>query len=158
MSTTKQVVALLVFLGICFAVAGLGSTVTMPATEGWYRTLEKPSWIPPSWVFGPVWSLLYLMMAVAAWLVWRKAGTTPPLPLALFFVQLALNLEWSFLFFGAKRPDLAFIDIVLLWLAIAATIWAFSRVSTVAAWLMVPYILWVSFASALNFTIWQMNR
>jgi tryptophan-rich sensory protein len=112
----------------------------------------------PDWIFGPVWTLLYLMMAVSAWLVWRQAGFAgAKLPRALFAVQLALNSLWSVLFFGLQNPGAAAVEIVLLWLAILATTVSFFRQSKVAGWLMVPYLAWVSFASVLNFAIWRLN-
>ncbi|MCX8090813.1 MAG: tryptophan-rich sensory protein [Verrucomicrobiae bacterium] len=124
----------------------------------WYASLQKPSWTPPPWVFGPVWTVLYTMMAVAAWLVWRQGGfAAQRRPLGLFVIQLALNASWTPLFFGLRRPDLAFAEIVLLWVAIAATLAAFRRVSVTAAWLLVPYLAWVSFAAALNFALWRLN-
>ncbi len=137
---------------------GLGAIATTPEIEGWYATLEKPSWNPPGYVFGPVWTTLYLMMAVAAWLVWRPAGfKTATLPLVLFAVQLVLNVAWSWIFFGLHQPGWAFVEIVFLWLAIVATIVAFLRCSRAAGWLLVPYLAWVSFASVLNYAIWQLN-
>ena len=124
----------------------------------WYASLNKPSWNPPAWIFGPVWTLLYTMMAVAAWLVWRRGGfAVHRKPLACFLVQLALNAAWTPLFFGLHQPGWAFAEIVLLWLAIVATLAAFWRVHRPAAWLLVPYLAWVSFATFLNFTLWQMN-
>jgi translocator protein len=151
----NYVLSLIVFLLICFAVAGLGSLATTPNIPTWYANLNKPSWNPPSWVFGPVWTLLYAMMAVAGWLVWKRVGWGTAM--ICFAVQLGLNLAWSFIFFAAHQPGLAFIEIILLWLAIAATIVSFSAVSKTAAGLLVPYLLWVSFAAALNFTIWRLN-
>jgi tryptophan-rich sensory protein len=151
----KEWIGLLVSLVICFAVAGLGSLATTPNIPTWYATLNKPSWNPPNWLFGPVWTALYAMMAVAVWLVWKKTGWNTAV--IIFAVQLALNLAWSFIFFGFHQPGLAFLEIVLLWLAIAATILMFFQVSTVAASLLIPYLLWVSFAAALNFTIWRLN-
>ena len=122
------------------------------------RSLElvKPSWTPPDWVFGPVWSVLYLSMAVAAWLVWRQGNAFTPM--TLFATQLALNAPWSWLFFGLHSPGAAFIDIVLLWAAIAATTIAFWHRLLVAGLLFVPYLAWVSFAAVLNFGIWRLNR
>lgn len=144
---------------LCFAVAGVGGTWTASSVGPWYQGLQKPPYNPPGWVFGPVWTLLYAMMAVAAWLVWRKAGFAgAAAPLAIFAVQLALNLAWSGLFFGLRQLGWAFADIVLLWVAIAATIAAFARISAPAAWLLAPYLAWVSFASVLNFRIWTLNR
>lgn len=143
---------------LCFAAAGLGSVATAHSIPGWYDGLAKPSWTPPAWLFGPVWTVLYLAMAVAAWLVWRPGGFgARRTALGLFLVQLALNVAWSALFFGLRRPDLGLADIGLLWVAIVFTLLAFRRSSRLAGWLFVPYLLWVSFASALNFAIWRMN-
>ncbi len=151
----KEWIGLVVSLVICFAVAGLGSLATTPNIPTWYATLNKPSWNPPNWLFGPVWTALYAMMAVAVWLVWKKVGWNTAV--TIFAIQLALNLAWSFIFFGFHQPGLAFLEIVLLWLAIAATVLMFFQVSAVAASLLIPYLLWVSFAAALNFTIWRLN-
>lgn len=151
----NYVPSLIVFLVICFAVAGLGSLATTPNIPDWYAGLNKPSWNPPNWLFGPVWTLLYAMMAVAGWLVWKRTGWGTAI--TCFAVQLALNLAWSFIFFGAHQTGLAFLEIVLLWLAIVATIISFWSVSKNAAGLLIPYLLWVSFAATLNFTIWRMN-
>jgi len=124
----------------------------------WYASLKKPAWNPPGWVFGPVWTALYAMMAVAAWLVWRRGGfSTHRKPLVIFLVQLVLNAGWTPLFFGLHSPGLAFAEIVLLWLAIAATIVVFRPVSRTAMLLLVPYLAWVSFATALNFALWRLN-
>ena len=151
---------LAVFVVLCFAAAGIGGLWTAPATApgGWYYQIEKPSWTPPSWLFGPVWTALYLAMAVAAWLVWRQGGWPARRgALTLFLVQLVLNAGWSGLFFGLHSPGLAMAEIVFLWLAILLTLLAFFRVSRPAGWLMVPYLLWVSFASVLNFAVWRLN-
>jgi tryptophan-rich sensory protein len=143
------------WLWLCFAAAAMGG-LFMPGE--WYAALRKPSWNPPGWIFGPVWTALYTMMAVAAWLVWRQGGWGQQRkPLLLFLAQLALNALWTPLFFGWQRPGLAFAEIVLLWLAIAATLMAFRPVSRVAAWLLAPYLAWVSFATVLNFTLWRLN-
>ena len=148
--------ALLAFLVLCFGVAGFGAQFR---PGEWYARLAKPSWTPANRVFTPVWIVLYAMMAVAAWLVWSEAGLAGALlPLGLFAVQLALNGIWSWLFFGLRRPDLALVDIVALWLAIAATVVTFGSVSMVAAWVMLPYLAWVSFALLLNQSIWRLNR
>ena len=147
------------FIAICFTAAGLGSLFTTPEIEGWYARLLKPSWTPPSWVFGPVWSALYLMMAIAAWLVWRGHGFKAAMvPLALFAAQLLFNVLWSILFFGMHRVGLALADILLLWAAILTTLFSFWRVSPWAGALMLPYLLWVSYATALNYSIWMSNR
>jgi len=151
-------IGLVVLIVVCFAVSGMGAAVTYPAVESWYGRLAKPSWTPPGWVFGPVWSALYLAMAVAAWLVWKQGGATAAKgPLALFAVQLLLNAAWSWLFFGLRSPALGLMDIVLLWLAIAATMVAFWRRSAAAGLLLVPYFTWVTFAGLLNLRIWQLN-
>lgn len=151
-------IGLIVLLVLCFAAAGVGGAVTTPKIPGWYATLAKPSWNPPNWIFGPVWSALYCGMAVAAWLVWRQGGLAGArLPLALFGVQLFLNVLWSCLFFGLQNPGLAFAEVLLLWASIAATMVVFWLRSTVAGILFVPYLAWVSFASVLNFVIWRLN-
>ena len=144
---------------ICFAAAAIGGWATAGSVGTWYQTLAKPAWNPPDRVFGPVWSVLYLTMAVALWLVVRS-GSWPECrtAVALFGLQLLLNMGWSALFFGLRRPDLAAVEIGVLWVTIAATVLAFWRHSPVAAALLLPYLAWVSFASLLNFTIWQMNR
>lgn len=143
------------FLAVCLSVGALAGLVTAPAVTEWYPTLVKPSWRPPNWLFAPVWTILYVMMAVAAWLVW-KAGNSRA-ALLLWAGQLLLNFAWSFLFFGARSPGLGLIDIVALWLAIAATLFAFSLKSRLAAALMLPYLFWVSFALALNASIFLLN-
>jgi benzodiazapine receptor len=158
MSIFRQLTGLAVSILICFAAAGVGGLVTRPAVESWYSTLQKPAWTPPSWVFGPVWSALYLAMAVAVWLVWRKAGLSGvKLALTLFGLQLLLNVAWSVVFFGLRMPGPAFADIVILWSLILATTVAFWPLSRMAGGLMVPYLLWVTFAAALNFVIWRLN-
>ena len=144
--------ALVAWVTLCFAAAAGGMFFS---PDDWYAGLVKPVWQPPAWLFGPVWTVLYIMMAVAAWLVWRAGNARAAL--MLFGGQLLLNLAWSFLFFGARSPGLALLDIATLWLAIAATIFAFSFKSRIAAFMMVPYLCWVSFATALNAAIWTLN-
>jgi tryptophan-rich sensory protein len=124
----------------------------------WYASLAKPTWNPPGWVFGPVWTVLYLMMAVAAWVVWRSGRPAAvALPLALYGVQLVLNALWSWIFFGLHRPGLAFAELLCLWLAILGTMLCFHRHSRAACWMLAPYLAWVSFASVLNLAIWRLN-
>ena len=154
--TSRQVWALAGFIGVCFLAAFVGAQATVNSVGEWYPTLAKPSWNPPSWLFGPVWTLLYLMMGIAAWLVWRRGDSGGAL--VIFGVQLVLNVAWSLLFFGWRNPLAGLVDIVLLWIAIAITLVWFWRVDRVAGWLFVPYLAWVTFASALNFTIWRLNR
>jgi translocator protein len=152
----EAILGLLGFLAACFAVSTTGA-VFRPGE--WYERLAKPRWRPPNWVFAPAWAVLYLCIAVSGWLVWREAGVAgAAVPLAIYAVQLALNAAWSAIFFGLRRPDLAFAEIVALWLSIAATIGAFRPVHAGAAWLLVPYLCWVTFAAALNFTVWRLNR
>lgn len=151
-------IGLIVAIALCLGAGGLGAIATTPEIDGWYKTIEKPSWNPPGYVFGPVWTMLYVMMAVAAWLVWKPAGfKAAKLPLALFAVQLLLNVAWSWIFFHFHQLGWAFAEIVVLWLAIVATTITFFRRSKIAGSLMVPYLIWVSFASLLNFAIWQLN-
>lgn len=141
------------FVIACMLAASSGA-IFRPGT--WYDSLAKPSWRPPNWLFGPAWTVLYIMIATAGWLAWKKAGLVS-LPIAIYAIQLLLNAAWSGLFFGLRRMDLAFGELVLLWLSIAATIWAFQPVDQTAAWLLVPYLCWVTFAGALNFTMWRLN-
>ncbi|MEM1085613.1 MAG: TspO/MBR family protein [Verrucomicrobiota bacterium] len=151
-SIPRQVAVLIGFILITFCAPALG--VFGPPGE-WYAGLEKPSWNPPPWIFGPVWTALYLMIAVAAWLVWRKDGWKRPM--ALYFIQLALNAAWTPIFFGAHQLGWALFEIMLLWVAILLTALAFCPVHRVAALLLVPYLCWVSFATFLNFTLWRLN-
>ncbi len=138
----------------------VGSIFTISAIPTWYATLAKPSLNPPAWLFGPVWTMLYFLMGIAAFLVWRKGwdskGVKPAL--SLFAIQLILNALWSIIFFGLHSPGWALTEIIVLWIAIVATIVAFTKVSRPAAWFLAPYILWVSFAAYLNYSIWIFNR
>ncbi|MGE5531489.1 MAG: TspO/MBR family protein [Bacteroidota bacterium] len=150
---------LIVLLLLVYAVAAIGGGFTAPAVRDWYPSLIKPSFSPPSWVFGPVWTVLYTLMAIAAWLVLRHAQKRQLQgPMILFGIQLVLNMAWSILFFGLRRPDLGMADIVALWMAILGTIVAFWRVKASAGALLLPYLLWVSFAAALNFELWRLNN
>lgn len=152
----KAFLVFLLLLSVCLAAGWLGSYATLPAIPVWYRGLVKPPLNPPEWVFGPVWTLLYILMAISAWLVWRRVGFAST-ALKLFFVQLLLNATWSFLFFGLRRPDYAFGEILLLWAAILATMIAFWKVRPLAGALFVPYLAWVSFATYLNGALWRLN-
>ncbi len=145
-------VALAALAGAVGAIASLDAGV-------FYGALEKPAWAPPGWLFGPVWTALYVLMGIAAWLVWRTPTdvATRRRALALFVTQLALNALWTWLFFAWRQGALAFGEIALLWLAVAVTAWQFGRVRRVAAWLLVPYLAWVSFAAALTWAVWQRN-
>lgn len=155
MTRTRILFGLACWLVLCFAAAAPGG-IWPPGA--WYAALNKPAWNPPAWIFGPVWTTLYAMMAVAAWRVWKPGGfAAQRAPLGRFLAQLALNAAWTPLFFGWHRPGLAFAEIVLLWLAILWTIAGFRRVDRVAAALLLPYLAWVSFAALLNFTLWRLN-
>ena len=151
---TQAIVSLLVFLALAFSAAAFGAFFTPGA---WYAGLNKPSWNPPSWLFGPVWTVLYVMIATAGWRIWQRFGSEAKPALTLWAIQMLLNALWSWLFFGLQRPALAFAEIAALWLAIVATIVLFWRRDRGAGLLMTPYLMWVSFAALLNFTLWQMN-
>ena len=150
-----ELVAFVVFLALCVAAAATG-IVFRPGQ--WYANLNQPAWRPPNALFGPVWLVLYIMIATAGWLVWRQAGVAgAALPLGLYVLQLLLNATWSWLAFRRRRLDLAALDMAALWLAILATILAFQPINATAAWLLVPYLAWVSFALALNVKLWRLN-
>jgi len=137
----------------------IGSVFTAPSIATWYATLTKPALNPPAWVFGPVWTTLFALMGIAAFLIWEKGLNRKDVKIALslFAVQLVLNTLWSVVFFGLHNPGAAFAEIILLWLAIFATSIAFYKISRPAAWLLIPYIAWVSFAGYLNFLLWTLN-
>jgi translocator protein len=141
--------------GLAVAAAALIGDLGVAGTAAEYRTLEQPSWAPPSWLFGPVWTVLYAMIAVSGWLVWRRVGWTTAL--TVYAIQLVLNAAWTPIFFGFGQYGLALVDIVVLWFLIGATVWLFHPVSRVAAALLLPYWAWVTFATALNAWIWSHN-
>jgi tryptophan-rich sensory protein len=142
-------------LGFFVAVFAAASTGAIFTPGAWYAGLAKPAWNPPNWLFAPAWAVLYTAIAVAGWLVWRRTGFGPEI--WLWFGSLLLNAAWSWLFFGLKRMDLAFYELVVFWLSIAGMILAFAPVSAWAAGLLVPYLAWVTFAGLLNWTLWRMN-
>lgn len=154
-----RLAGLVFWVGICFFVAWTGALVSPGiAPSDWYDALNKPAWNPPDWMFGPVWTALYAMMGVAAWLVWVRFGFwVARAALAVFLIQLVLNGLWSRIFFGMQEPGWAFFQILLLLAAIVITTILFFRKKTMAGWLMVPYMLWVGYASTLNGAIWLMN-
>jgi len=145
---------------LCMLAGFMGSFVTRPKIPGWYAALEKPSFNPPGWLFGPVWTVLYILMGIALFLVWRKglAARGVRAAVIVFLAQLVLNALWSFAFFGAESPLAGLIMIAALWMAIVATIALFAPISRTAAALLIPYILWVSFAAVLNASIYHLNR
>lgn len=157
MKRSSQVSGLLGWGAITFVVAALGAWASTSAAS-FYATLALPTWAPPARVFGPVWTLLYAMMALAAWLAWRERGWRGARPaLVLYLLQLAVNALWSWLFFGWRLGALAFADILVLIVLVCATIVALARIRPVAAVLLLPYLAWISFASALNFAVWRAN-
>ena len=147
------------WLGLCFAVAGVSGSWTASEIRGWYRTLHRPGIAPPDWVFGPIWTLLYALMAIAAWRVWLAAPSAlRTWGLVLFLVQLALNFAWSWIFFRQHAIGAALLEVGILWVFIGATTLLFARVTPIAAGLMAPYWAWVTFATALNASFWMLNR
>lgn len=158
-SRNYRIVSVITSIVICLLAGFIGSIFTSPSIPTWFASLKKPVISPPNWIFGPVWTTLYILMGIAAYLVWDKGTKKKPIRTALyvFAVQLILNTVWSILFFGLHSPALAFIEIVILWTAIMLTIVYFFRVSKPASYLLIPYICWVSFAAVLNLMIWIMN-
>ena len=153
----KQIVGLVGWLMVSFIAAAIGGAASIQAGP-FYTQLVRPDWAPPPWIFGPVWTVLYALMGIAAWLVWRVGGfRAAKSALILFLVQLAPNALWSWLFFVWHRGAFSFADILLLWALIVATLISFWRIRPLAGALLVPYLLWVSFASALNYSVWQLN-
>jgi benzodiazapine receptor len=154
-----SILVFVAFLAGSVAAAVIGGLASGPGVREWYPSLHKPSWTPPDWLFGPVWTVLYLCIALAGFLAWRQAGFRGARgTMLLFGLQLLLNAAWSWVFFGLRQPGWAFVEIVLLWAAILGTTIGLFRISPVAGALFVPYLLWVSFAGVLNFAIWSMNR
>jgi translocator protein len=151
---------LVISIVLPFVAGGIGSYFTYPNIAGWYSTLNKPFFTPPNWLFGPAWSLLYLLMGIALYVVWtsKTHKKEKKIAIAYFFIQLGLNTLWSLLFFGLKSPLLGVIGIVFLWIAIVATIYKFFTISKTAGWLLIPYIVWVSFAGTLNVFVYLLNR
>lgn len=155
---TQPWLVLILFFAICLGAGGLGSFFTAHSVRDWYPRLRKPPGTPPGWVFGPVWTTLYVLMAISAWLVWREyhRGAFPAL--LIFFAQLALNVAWSGIFFGSRMPGVALAEIVLLWLSIAFNLLIFYSLLPTSALLLLPYWLWVSYATYLNFGFWRLNK
>jgi benzodiazapine receptor len=156
MSPTKQIIGLIGWLALAFIAAAIGAVASIRAAE-FYQELIRPAWAPPGNLFGPVWSVLYFLMGVASWLVWREQQAKSGGALALYGVQLALNALWSWLFFAWREGQWAFVEIVVLWILIVATVVSFSRIRPLAAALLLPYLAWVSFASVLAFKVWRLN-
>ena len=156
-SAPKQAFALVLWLCATLATGGIGAAASVNAAS-FYRALTQPAWAPPAWLFGPVWSVLYVLMGIAAWLVWRQHGFRGAASaLALFVAQLFANALWTWLFFAWRLGAVALVEIVILWLLIATTVVLFWRLQRAAAVLLLPYLAWVSFATALNFSLWRLN-
>ncbi len=155
----KNIYKLVSAIVICQLAGIIGSLFTVSSVSTWYQTLVRPALNPPSWVFGPVWITLYLLMGISLFLIWKKGWKKKNVRIAMsvFGVQLTLNALWSILFFGMQNPGLALINIALLWIGILASIILFYKISKPASYLLIPYILWVSFASYLNYAIWTLN-
>ena len=156
----SNIVKAIIAIVIPLMVGATSGFFTVTGVESWYQTIQKPSWNPPNWIFGPVWTTLYVMMGIALFLVWKEdtSEELKKIAIGLFAVQLTLNFFWSFIFFNQQQPGWALVEIIAMWFFILLTIFAFAQVNKTAAWLLVPYISWVSFASILNYTIWQLNR
>lgn len=156
----SNIVKAIIAIAIPLMVGATSGFFTISGVESWYQTIQKPSWNPPNWIFGPVWTTLYVMMGIALFLVWKEdtSEELKKIAIGLFAVQLTLNFFWSFIFFNQQQPGWALVEIIAMWFFILLTIFAFAQVNKTAAWLLVPYISWVSFASILNYTIWQLNR
>jgi tryptophan-rich sensory protein len=157
----KNTLGLVIAILLPLSLGGIGAVTSNYSLSTWYRTLRKPSWNPPNWVFGPVWTALYIMMGLASWLVWRERTSRRPSveeALRWYSIQLFFNGLWSIIFFGMRRIRLALVDIVALWGSLLVTLIQFFRVRKIAAWLLIPYFLWVSFATMLNAMIWWLNR
>ena len=157
----NKITKIILAVAVCLAVGYLSGTVTRSAILDWYPTLIKPGFNPPNWIFAPVWTVLYIMMGVAAGLVWDRIDydkETVKKALVFFIIQLGLNASWSYLFFGLHNPMLAGLEIILLWLMIYETYMQFDKINKVAGYLLIPYLAWVSFAAVLNASIWWLNR
>ena len=156
---TGNIFKLIISIIACECAGLIGSVFTTSAISTWYASLQKPFFTPPNWLFAPVWVTLYLLMGIAAFLIWRRGLDNRQVKAALmiFTIQLILNILWSVAFFGLQSPLCGLIVIILLWVAILVTILRFARISSVAAWVMVPYIIWVSLATALNASVWVLN-
>jgi len=162
----NDTIKLIVSIAVCESAGIIGSIFTIPSIPSWYATLVKPALNPPAWIFAPVWTTLFALMGVAVFLVWKEKeiASSPAAPrkknkiaLSIFVGQLVLNILWSIIFFGLHNPGLAFVNIIVLWFAIVGTIIVFYKISKLAAYLFIPYILWVSFAMYLNYAIWMLN-
>lgn len=155
----KPFLKLIISVAIPVVVGAVSGYFTAGSVNGWFTTINKPSFNPPGWLFAPVWTTLYILMGIACYLIWKSSANVADKrrAITLYTIQLTLNFFWSIIFFGAHQPGWALVDIALLWAMIMLTIFSFGKISSTAAWLLVPYICWVSFATVLNFAIWKLN-
>ena len=151
-------IKLVISIAVPQVVALSGAYFTITGIDSWYQNIAKPSWNPPNWVFGPVWTILYILMGIALFIIWKSENRDRRTAIIFWVIQLVLNFLWTILFFNQRQILGAFIEMILLWIMILMTIIYFARISKLAAWLMVPYIAWVSFAALLNYAIWQLNQ
>ncbi|MGB3006227.1 MAG: TspO/MBR family protein [Chitinophagaceae bacterium] len=156
----NNILKLIISLAIPLAIGATSGFFTVSGVESWFQTINKPTWNPPNWIFGPVWTTLYVMMGIAFFIIWKSEirSELKKSAIVLFAVQLVLNFFWSFIFFNQHEIGWALVEIIVMWFFILFSIFAFGNISKTAAWLMVPYISWVSFATILNYTIWQLNK
>lgn len=159
MKNKKTILKFIISIAIPEFVGGTAGIFTASSVSSWYMTLAKPSFNPPGWIFAPVWTFLYFLMGLALFIIWQKGKENRYFKIAIwvFAIQLSLNFFWSLLFFGLHSPGLALIEVIFLWFSIILNIFYFSKISKISAWLLVPYILWVSFAAFLNFSLWRLN-
>jgi benzodiazapine receptor len=155
-----EILKLIISILVCQLAGFVGSIFTTPSVPTWYATLKKPAFTPSNSIFGPVWTTLFILMGISMYLIWKKGFQNRDVKIALFIfgAQLVLNILWSFLFFGLRCPSCAFVEIIILWIAILITILSFVKISQIAGVLLLPYIIWVSFAAVLNFSIWTLNK
>ena len=156
----NNIFKLSISIAIPLAIGAMGSYFTVREIGGWYQLINKPTWNPPNWIFGPVWTSLYILMGIALYLVWKSKNNMgiKTIAVSFFIIQLGLNFFWSVIFFNLHQIGFAFAEIILLWLFILLTIFSFAGINKIAPWLLVPYISWVSFAMILNYSVWQLNK
>jgi tryptophan-rich sensory protein len=155
----SNILKLIISISIPLIIGFTSGFFTITGVGSWYQTIQKPSWNPPGWIFGPVWTTLYVLMGISLFLIWKSSADkeVKQTAILLFSLQLVLNFFWSFIFFNQQQVGWALVEIIVLWFAILVTIFSFSKINNTAAWLLVPYISWVSFATILNYTIWKLN-
>jgi tryptophan-rich sensory protein len=153
----KSFIRIVLSIALPLGLGAVGGFFTSSSVTGWYGSLKKPSFNPPSWVFGPAWTVLYILMGIAFFLIWKSNNTLKNKAISFYLLQLLFNFAWTFIFFYAQQPGWALVEILILWILIIATISCFFKISPLAGWLLIPYICWVTFATILNFAIWKLN-